>query len=712
MRVLIIADPHIPVPPPGYGGTERIVALQAQALVDAGHEVRLLAGVGSRDYGGGLVVHRRPTLGWFSRVFRKIWFQWLLLRSLRGVDAVINHARIDYLTAVFAGKRPLASWFHNPVRQSEIDYLNRFRVNRRCLVFVSASQRSVLDGLGEERVVANAVDLTLYASGAAPPPPRYVAFLGRLTSNKGVHLAIQAARAAGIHLKIAGNISNEAGGLEYFETMVRPKLGAGCEWVGEVNDRQKQTLLQGASALLFPIQWEEPFGLVLIESMACGTPVVAFRRAATAEIVCDGATGFLCEDTAAMVEALGRIDRLDRARCRAEAERRFGPGNLLGGTLAALAQAGLTLPSRSVAGGTSPPVGRTRKKILVVADARLTVPPRHYGGTERMAANFCRRLQERGYEVRLLAKAGSRTFGGRLIPHVMPTQEFLSRACRKVYFQWLLRRAAADCEVVVNFGRVDYLRAILHRSVPLVCRFGNPVRQQEIDFVNRHRPDRRVFVFISHSQAVYVRHADPQRIVYNGVDTDFFQPGDLPPSQRTYLAFVGRLTENKGIGLAIAAARESGLLLKIAGNISDEPGEARYFEEKVRPQLGAGCEWVGMVDDEAKRALLQGARALLFPIQWPEPFGIVMAESLACGTPVVTLRRGSAPEVIRHGVTGFVCDHPSELGAAIQATTGLTAQACRADAEARFGLRSFHEGMMEAIALASGESAIGGKSSS
>jgi glycosyltransferase involved in cell wall biosynthesis len=697
MRVLIIADPHIPVPPPGYGGTERIVALQAQTLVAAGHEVRLLAGPGSCDYGGGLIVHRRPALARFSRAFRKIWFQWLLLRSLRGVDAVINHGRIDYLSAVLAGKRPLVSWFHNPVRQGEIDYLNQFRVNRRCLVFVSASQRSALDELGEERVVPNAVDLALYTLGAAPARPRYVAFLGRLTGNKGVHLAIRAARIAGIHLKIAGNISNEPGGREYFETMIRPELGRGCEWVGEVNDRQKQTLLQGASALLFPIQWEEPFGLVLIESLACGTPVVAFRRAATAEIVGDGVTGFLCEDTAGMAEALGRIDRLDRGRCRAEVERRFGPRNLLDGTLAALAQAAWPRPCRS------------RGKILVVADARLTVPPRHYGGTERMAANFCRRLQEDGYEVRLLAKAGSRTFGGRLIPHIMPTQDIFSRAWRKFYFQWLLDRAAADCAAMVNFGRVDYLRSVLHRSVPLVCRFGNPVRQQEIDFVNRYRREHRAFVFISHSQAAGLRDADPRRIVYNGIDTDFFQPGTLPPSQRTYLAFVGRLTESKGIGLAIAAARESGLPLKIAGNISDEPAEARFFEEKVRPRLGPGCQWVGMVDDEAKRTILQGARALLFPIQWPEPFGIVMAESLACGTPVVALRHGSAPEVIREGVTGFVCDHPSCLAPAIRAAAGLSAQACRADAEARFSLRPFHEGMMEAVALATMRGAVDGK---
>jgi|GEM_PF-103782 len=699
MRILIIADPHIAVPPPGYGGTERIVALQAQALATAGHEVRLLAGPGSRDFGGGLFIHHRPTLAYSDRVQRKIWFQWLLLRAMRGVDAVINHGRVDYLSAMLAGTCPFVSWFHNPVRQREIDYLNLYRINRRCLVFVSRNQRAPLDGLGEERVVPNAVDPEFFSMGPLPTVPAYVVFLGRLTANKGVHLAISAARTAGLHLKIAGNISDEPGGREYFERQVRPELGHGCEWVGEVNDLQKRILLQGATALLFPIMWEEPFGLVLIECLACGTPVVAYRRAATREIVHDGETGFLCDDVAGMAAALRNIGSIDRRRCRADAEARFGPQNLLEGTLAALALAGVEKPIRPEASHRRSAHPRPRR-ILVVTDALLSVPPRHYGGTERMAANFCQGLQERGHAVRLLAKAGSRTFGGRLIPHVMPSLNYGSRAWRKLYFQWLLLRAVAGCEAVINFGRIDYLQTILHRSVPLVCRFGNPVRQEEIDFINRRRRRHRVFVFISMNQCRALRNADPHVVVHNGVDTAFFQPGLRPLAERSYVAFVGRLTEKKGIKLAIEVARSSGLPLKIAGNISDEPDEARFFERVVRPQLGSGCEWVGMVDDDAKRTLLQGARALLFPIQWPEPFGIVMAESLACGTPVVALASGAAPEVVRHGISGFVCANSAELVPALQATVSLSAEACRKEAEGRFSLKPFLDGMMAAIDLA------------
>jgi glycosyltransferase involved in cell wall biosynthesis len=156
-------------------------------------------------------------------------------------------------------------------------------------------------------------------------PGDYLAFLGRLTANKGVHVAIQVAKAAGRPLRIAGNISNEPGGPEFFERQVRPQLGGDIEWVGEINDEQKPDFLGNACALLFPIQWEEPFGMVVAESMAAGTPVLAMRRGAMPEVIEHGRNGFLCDTVEEMVAAVHRIDELDRAACRRTCEERFSP---------------------------------------------------------------------------------------------------------------------------------------------------------------------------------------------------------------------------------------------------------------------------------------------------------------------------------------------------------------------------------------------------
>jgi glycosyltransferase involved in cell wall biosynthesis len=134
--------------------------------------------------------------------------------------------------------------------------------------------------------------------------------------------------------------------------------------------------------------------------------------------------------------------------------------------------------------------------------------------------------------------------------------------------------------------------------------------------------------------------------------------------------------------------------LRIAGNIPDEPGAAELFEREVRPHLGAGVEWVGELDDAAKKPFLAGAAALLFPIRWEEPFGIVMAEALACGTPVVALRRGAVPEVVDHGVTGFVCDDEAGLTAAVGRLGGLDRAACRRAAETRFSADAMVEGYL------------------
>ena len=337
-------------------------------------------------------------------------------------------------------------------------------------------------------------------------------------------------------------------------------------------------------------------------------------------------------------------------------------------------------------------------RVLVIADPRLPVPPVNYGGTERIVHLLCQGLKQRGYIVDLMAGEGSMSYGGRLIIHKAPTLAYPSRAFRKLWFQWLSLTMLSNIDVVVNFGRVDYLELILKTSIPLICRFANPIHQHEIDFLLDRRKRKNLdFIGISKSQVKHLDCSEFFNIIYNGVDLDcfnFVKELTEPPS---YLVFLGRLTQNKGVDTAISVAQATGIPLKIAGNIPQNEGDRHFFETNIKPKLGYGCEWVGPVDDRQKNELLGNALALLFPIQWNEPFGIVMIESLACGTPVIATRFASTPEVVDHGKTGFLCDSVNDMIEAVKNIHTIDRFACRQAVEESFSADVMTEKYLDVI---------------
>lgn len=330
MRILFVVDPRIPVPPRDYGGIERIVAALASELRSLGHRVDLIAGPGSQSFGGRLVIHHEPGIGFWSRSFRKIWFQILSLPALLRADVVLNFGRLDYLETALRLPVPLVCCFQNPVSQAEMDWLHRRRSKRLALVGISRSQIGDLAERDRFFVIPNATDVEATPCHPEADEPPYLAFLGRVTRNKGADTAIRVARRSGMKLRIGGNLSKEEGGPEFFESEVRPALGPDVEWIGPVDDAQKQALLGGASALLFPIRWKEPFGIVMVESLACGTPVIATRCASTPEVIEDGVTGFLCDSEDEMVEAVARLAAIDRDACQRAAVERFSVPQMTG----------------------------------------------------------------------------------------------------------------------------------------------------------------------------------------------------------------------------------------------------------------------------------------------------------------------------------------------------------------------------------------------
>ncbi len=335
-------------------------------------------------------------------------------------------------------------------------------------------------------------------------------------------------------------------------------------------------------------------------------------------------------------------------------------------------------------------------RILVIADPKIPIPPLHYGGAERTVAYLCAELQQRGHEVDLIAGPGSQGYGGRLITHHLPGPGLPDRAYRKLLFQFRTLPVLHRADVILNFGRLDYLETMLRLKTPILCCFQNPVPQAQLDWVLRRRREKVAFVGVSQSQVAGLIPAELISIVHNATDVNRlrFSPA---PAREPYLAFLGRITANKGADTAIRVARRTGMKLRLGGNISDEPGDREFFEREIRSCLGPSVEWLGPVDDEAKQDLLSGATALLFPIRWPEPCALVLPESLACGTPVIALRCASTPEVIEHGVTGFLCDSEDEMVAAVGTVSTIDRSACRRSAEIRFSAKAMADGYLRAI---------------
>lgn len=325
MRIAQVAPLAEAVPPACYGGTERVVHWLTEGLVARGHDVTLFASGDSRTSARLVACAPRAlrlagvkdTAPWNSGLVREV-----AQRALQGEFDVV-HAHVDHWGFVLSSLAgvPVVHTLHG--RLDDADHHPVYsRASEAVLVSISDSQRTPVPQATWAATVHHGLPLDLFPFSPAPADPPYVLFLGRISPEKRPHVAIDVAQRAGILLRIAAKV--DAKDEEYFRQHVEPRLHEpGVEFLGEVGDEEKARLLGGARALLFPIDWPEPFGLVSIESLACGTPVVARPCGALPEVVEDGRTGFLARSDDELVRALGRVGELDRRECRAAFERRF-----------------------------------------------------------------------------------------------------------------------------------------------------------------------------------------------------------------------------------------------------------------------------------------------------------------------------------------------------------------------------------------------------
>jgi glycosyltransferase involved in cell wall biosynthesis len=331
----MLAPPWVPTPPPGYGGIELVVGFLTEGLVRRGHDVTLFAAPESRSSATvrEVLPHGHPDemerslyeVDHVARVFDEVD---RAAAAGRGFDLIHDHCGF---TAVAMANRidvPVVHTLHGPFSEDRAAFYAAHGAKAHLVAISRTQQAAAPAGTPIAGVVPNPIDLDEWPY--QPDKGDYLLWVGRLNDAKGPHRAIAAARAAGTPLVLAGPV--QPGEQEYFDREVAPHLDDDrVRYVGEVGGDRKRRLFAEARALLMPIRWDEPFGMVMVEALACGTPVIAFPRGAAPELVRPGENGCLVEDEDAMAAAVATLDRIDPAACRSSVADRFGVDHVVVG---------------------------------------------------------------------------------------------------------------------------------------------------------------------------------------------------------------------------------------------------------------------------------------------------------------------------------------------------------------------------------------------
>jgi len=325
MKIILLMDPFIPVPPVHYGGIERVIYDIACKYIEMGHEVTLISGPQSKSPGR-LITYSENGNGYTKLNFSVLKELYNILRKeIPKHDVIHNFGRLAFLFPVAWTRIRKVQTYMRYITPNNIKWLNR--IGCRNITYTAVSDAIVKTGInggGDWKTVYNCAPIEQFDFVDEVPGDAPLVFLGRLERCKGTHSAIAVAKLAKRKLIIAGNISHLASEQDYFNNEISPQLdGELVKYIGVVDNEQKNKLLGSAAAMLLPIEWYEPFPIVLPESFACGTPILAFPNGGVPEGIREGVTGFLCNQVEDMAEQVNNIQILNRAECRKDAEEKY-----------------------------------------------------------------------------------------------------------------------------------------------------------------------------------------------------------------------------------------------------------------------------------------------------------------------------------------------------------------------------------------------------
>lgn len=321
MKIAMLAPPWIKIPPAGYGGIEWVIHYITDELSGRGHDVTLFAAGDSTTRAKLVATFPEQLPDRIGETMYEVQHVATCLRRAGEFEIIHDHSGFAALAAAAYLKTPLVHTLHGPFSADICRFYQDFR-DAAHYVAISEYQCRCCDGLNYAGTVYNPIDTEAWPFRGREEKEDYLLAFGRLCTEKGFHTAIEVARRTGRRLVVAGTIQHHY--RDYYETVIKPQIdGEQVRFVGEVSLTEKWNLFSKAEAFLFPIEWPEPFGLVMIESMAAGTPVLAFPEGSVPEVVVDGITGFIVNNVDEMVACLDKLGQIDPRACRQHVQEKF-----------------------------------------------------------------------------------------------------------------------------------------------------------------------------------------------------------------------------------------------------------------------------------------------------------------------------------------------------------------------------------------------------
>ncbi len=619
LRIVQVAPDIYTLPPVNYGGIELMVYEITEELVRRGHEVFLYAPKGTIT--SAKLIPYEHSDPWNEEAIIK-----RVISTLpENIDLIHDHTHYSLI-----GRQeldiPIICTVHSPIN-NHVKYP----------VYVSKRAREIYgDNYGFQ--VYNGINIEDFQFSEEKED--YLLFLGVLNYSKGTQIALDAAIRTNQRLIVAGPVHDQT----YFDTEIAPRLknNPNITYIGAVGGQKKQDLLKKARCVLFPTSFEEPFGLVMVEAMACGTPVLALNNGAVSEVL-EGYPELVCSSLDDMVYKLLNLqmpspkELRQYVKCRFTTQRMVDEYAELYGLvldsypepLIKNTKPGPSLPNAEIIVKKKRPL-----RIAQVAPDYYPVPPKNYGGIERVVYDLTEELVEMGNEVYLFAPKGSSS------AKIINYQH--NSVSPKEIAEFVKRNLPPDIDIIHDHTHASVVGR-LNLDIPTICTIHTPVNNPV-----------KYPVYVSKS-AREIHAGGNGYYVYNGINPNDFEYSEIKDD---FVLYMGMLAWYKGIVHALEAVEKTGDKLILAGPIFDMD----YYQREIEPMIKANpnVKYIGEVGGKRRAELLRNAKCLLLPTVCNEPFGLIMVEAMVSGTPILALSNGAVPEVL-HVFPELICNTPVEM---------------------------------------------------